>query len=237
MTESVPGYHDHPHPPTIDRTKLRAQLLLFVQSGAGDAEARALLVQAEQALEQAEALAHCVGHCQHRLEALVRLSEQHFARIETALMAVENLLVTGNEMTLQVKLLTATAKPPTRAYEHDAGLDLYSDENVTIPPGQSRTVRTGIAVSIDPYKVGQIWPRSGLDAKHDVTRGAGIVDAGYRDEVKVLLRNHSARHFGIVQGDRIAQLVLTPVCPDAVVVVDELPASDRGARGFGSSGV
>jgi dUTP pyrophosphatase len=140
-------------------------------------------------------------------------------------------------MTLQVKRLTATAKLPTRAHEYDAGLDLYADENVTISPhGGHSLVRTGVAVAIDPGKVGFIWPRSGLDSKEGITTGAGVVDAGYRGGVAVLLRNHSAYSFGVQRGDKIAQLVIVPVCPDHVVEVDSLDSSDRGAQGFGSSG-
>jgi dUTP pyrophosphatase len=140
-------------------------------------------------------------------------------------------------MTLQVKRLTVTATMPTRAYEYDAGIDLYADEDVTLMPGgQSQWVRTGVALAIDPGKVGLVWPRSGLDGNHDITTGAGVVDAGFRGELKVLLRNHSGYQFGIRRGDKIAQLVLTVVCPDHIIEVDSLDETERGAAGFGSSG-
>ncbi len=138
---------------------------------------------------------------------------------------------------LQVKRLTATAKLPTRAHEYDAGLDLYADENATIPPhGGHVLVKTGVAMAIDAGKVGLIWPRSGLDAKQGITTGAGVVDAGYRGGVSVLLRNHSSRSFGVLRGDKIAQMLIQPICPDVVFEVDDLAGTERGEQGFGSTG-
>ena len=127
---------------------------------------------------------------------------------------------------------------PARAREHDAGLDLYAAEAVTIEPGARALVPTGIALAIPPGYAGFVLPRSGLAFRHGVTQlnAPGLIDAGYRGEVKVLLVNHDRAAAAIARGDRIAQLVVQRVEPAELIEVDELPPSDRGAGGFGSSG-
>lgn len=138
-------------------------------------------------------------------------------------------------MTLYLKFLTDTAKVPTRSTEYAAGLDLYADETVTIPEFNRAWVATGIALALDPYHVGQIWPRSGL-AGHGLDTSAGIVDADFRGEIKVLLCNGSPHLKTVHRGDRIAQLLILPLaCPEALEVA-ALPASGRGDQGFGSTG-
>jgi dUTP pyrophosphatase len=140
-------------------------------------------------------------------------------------------------MKLHIKRLTETAKLPTRATDGSAGYDLYADEFVTLPShhGQ-RLVSTGIAVAIPAGCCGQIWPRSGMDVKAQVTRGAGLIDWDYRGEVKVLLINRGAQHHGVRRGDRIGQLVILPILTPEVVEVDCLDGTARGDGGFGSSG-
>ena len=127
---------------------------------------------------------------------------------------------------------------PARAREHDAGLDLYAAEAVTIEPGARALVPTGIAVAIPQGYAGFVLPRSGLALRLGVTQlnAPGLIDAGYRGEVKVLLVNHDRAAASIARGDRIAQLVIQRVEPAELIEVDELPPSDRGAGGFGSSG-
>ena len=127
---------------------------------------------------------------------------------------------------------------PARAREHDAGLDLYAAEAVTIEPGARALVPTGIALAIPPGYAGFVLPRSGLAFRHGVTQlnAPGLIDAGYRGEVKVLLVNHDRAAAAIARGERIAQLVVQRVEPAELIEVDELPPSDRGAGGFGSSG-
>ena len=127
---------------------------------------------------------------------------------------------------------------PARAREHDAGLDLYAAEAVTIAPGARALVRTGIALAIPPGYAGFVLPRSGLAFRQGVTQlnAPGLIDAGYRGEVKVLLVNHDRAAAAIARGDRIAQLVVQRVEPAELIEVDELPPSDRGTGGFGSSG-
>jgi dUTP diphosphatase len=128
---------------------------------------------------------------------------------------------------------------PARAYPGDAGLDLVACERHEIGPGERALVGTGIAVAIPEGHAGLVTPRSGLAAKSGVTivNAPGLVDSGYRGELRVILHNTDRRKPLVVEpGMRIAQLVVVAV-PEAVLrEVDELPASERGASGFGSSG-
>ena len=134
-----------------------------------------------------------------------------------------------------IKLLTKTAKMPTRATQYAAGLDLYADESCVIAHHTRRWVSTGIAVAIDPYMVGQVWPRSGKAGK-GMDTSAGVIDADYRGELQVLLVNESDDDLAIHAEDRIAQLLIVPVAHPTLIEVDELPVTDRGVNGFGHSG-
>lgn len=142
-------------------------------------------------------------------------------------------------MTLKVRRLDAGARLPTRAYSGDAGLDLYALDDVVLGPGERASVRTGIAVEIPEGQAGLVLPRSGLAAKHGIAlvNAPGLIDAGYRGELRVLLLNTDrTAPFAISGGERIAQLVLVAVETPAVVEVEELALSERAAGGFGSSG-
>ena len=139
---------------------------------------------------------------------------------------------------LQVQRLRDEAVLPSRAYDGDAGLDLAACARHELPPGERAVVPTGIAVAIPPGHAGFVQPRSGLAAKHGITivNTPGLVDSGYRGEVNVVLLNTDpAETFVVEPGMRIAQLVVLPVTPAEPVETDELPPSDRGGRGFGSS--
>jgi dUTP diphosphatase len=141
---------------------------------------------------------------------------------------------------LAVARLRDDAVLPSRAYEGDAGLDLTACERVEIAPGERAVVGTGVAVAIPAGHAGLVLPRSGLAAKHGLTivNAPGLVDAGYRGEVKVILLNTDrSEPFVVEAGMRIAQLVAVEVPPVRLVEVSELPASERGAGGMGSSGV
>ena len=138
-------------------------------------------------------------------------------------------------MPLYLQRLTETAKLPTRATEYAAGLDLYADETITIPEYHRAWVSTGIAIALNPYHVGQIWPRSGL-AGHGLDTSAGVVDSDYRGEVKVLLVNGSHERKTVHAGDRIAQLLIVLITRPELIEMDALPETERGANGFGSSG-
>ena len=140
---------------------------------------------------------------------------------------------------LPFQRLTPEAVLPTRAHAGDAGLDLYAAEASRLEPGERRSVGTGVAVELPAGTAGLVLPRSGLAARHGVAlvNAPGLIDAGYRGELRVLLLNTDREEaFEIGPGDRIAQLVVVRVELPAPVEVDELGSSDRGAGGFGSSG-
>jgi dUTP pyrophosphatase len=140
---------------------------------------------------------------------------------------------------VKVARLDPRAVVPTRAYDHDAGLDLYALEDARLGPGQRASVRTGIAVEIPPGQAGLVLPRSGLAARHGIAlaNAPGLIDSGYRGEVRVLLLNTDRESaFEVAAGERIAQLVLVRIETPEIEEVDELGGSARGSGGFGSSG-
>ena len=142
-------------------------------------------------------------------------------------------------MDLRVIKLKDNAVVPTRAHPGDAGLDLYSTEIAHLGPGERWSVGTGIALEIPEGHAGLVLPRSGLAREHGIAlvNAPGLIDAGYRGEVRVLLLNTDpAETVRIEAGARIAQLVVTPVAIAAPVEVTELSDSARGEGGFGSSG-
>ena len=139
---------------------------------------------------------------------------------------------------LPIQRLHAHAVVPQRAYTGDAGLDLASCERVELGPGERALVGTGLAVAIPEGYAGFVQPRSGLAARHGLTvvNSPGLVDSGYRGELRVVLLNTDrAEPFVVEPGMRIAQLVVLPIPELELVEVDELPSSERGVRGFGSS--
>jgi dUTP pyrophosphatase len=139
---------------------------------------------------------------------------------------------------LLVKRLHDGATLPTRAYEHDAGLDLAACERVELGPGERAVVGTGLAVAIPEGYAGFVQPRSGLASRHgiSVVNAPGLIDSGYRGEVRVVLLNTDRREAFVVEaGMRIAQLVVLAVPELELVETEALPESQRGVRGFGSS--
>lgn len=139
---------------------------------------------------------------------------------------------------LAVTRLRPEAVLPRRAYAGDAGLDLAACERVTLPAGERATVPTGLAVAVPEGYAGFVQPRSGLAARHGLTivNAPGLVDSGYRGELRVVLLNTDAHEaFTVEPGMRIAQLVVLRVPALELVEVDALPDSERGVRGFGSS--
>ncbi len=139
---------------------------------------------------------------------------------------------------LPVRKLRPDAVLPSRAYDGDAGLDLPAAEAVVLGPGERAVVGTGIAVAVPAGHAGFVQPRSGLAAAHGITivNAPGLVDSGYRGEVKVVLLNTGPDSFAVEPGMRIAQFVVLPVTAVEPVEVAELPASERGERGHGSTG-
>ena len=141
---------------------------------------------------------------------------------------------------LLVRRLHPDAQIPAGAYDGDAGLDLASVEEVVLGPGERHTVATGLAVAIPAGHAGFVQPRSGLAARQGITvvNSPGLIDEGYRGELKVVLLNTDPDEpFHIRPGDRIAQLVVLAVPRITVTEADDLPPSERAERGFGSSTV
>jgi dUTP pyrophosphatase len=140
---------------------------------------------------------------------------------------------------LAVTKLEPGALLPTRAHAGDAGLDLYACEAAHIGPGERWSVGTGVALAVPEGHAGLVLPRSGMAREHGITlvNSPGLIDSGYRGEVRVLLLNTDpAETFRVQPGDRIAQLVLTPIALADPVETAELSESARGDGGFGSSG-
>jgi dUTP pyrophosphatase len=140
---------------------------------------------------------------------------------------------------LRVQRLDPAARLPVRAHDDDAGYDLHALEAVTLAAGARAMVRTGIAVELPAGHAGLVLPRSGLAARHGITlvNAPGLIDAGYRGELRVLLLNTDREAaFEVAPGDRIAQLVVVAVAAPAVVEAGALAATARGEGGFGSSG-
>ena len=143
-------------------------------------------------------------------------------------------------MELNVRLLEPGAALPSRANEGDAGLDLRAAEPALIGPFGRASIGTGVAVEIPPGHAGLVLPRSGLALRHGISmvNAPGLVDSGYRGELRVLLLNTDGEHpFEVQPGDRIAQLLLIPFATATAVQVSELPETQRGTGGFGSSGI
>jgi len=139
-----------------------------------------------------------------------------------------------------VEIPILAENPPSYAHAGDAGADLRSTESVLIGPGERALIGTGISFALPDGYVAFVVPRSGLAAKHGITvlNSPGTVDAGYRGEVKVTLLNTDREQaFQVEPGDRIAQVIFMPVSRAVFAPVAELPDSDRGTGGFGSTGV
>jgi len=139
---------------------------------------------------------------------------------------------------IPVRRLDAGLPLPEYARAGDAGLDLYAAEAVSLAPGARALVGTGIALALPPGLAGFVLPRSGLAFRRGLTvlNAPGLIDAGYRGEIKVLLVNHDTQTATIARGERIAQLVVQRVERARLTEVEELPPSERGAGGFGSTG-
>jgi dUTP pyrophosphatase len=139
---------------------------------------------------------------------------------------------------LEIMRVREDARVPARAYTGDAGLDLAACAPIRLAPGERAVVPTGLAVAIPEGYAGFVQPRSGLAAGHGiaVVNSPGLIDSGYRGEIQVVLLNTDGeRTFMAEAGERIAQLVVLPVPEVSVREVDDLPPSERGVRGFGSS--
>lgn len=140
-------------------------------------------------------------------------------------------------MNISVKKLYADSRLPTYAHPHDAGMDLYAHEHVTLAPGERHAVTTGIAMAIPEGYVGLVWDKSGRALHDGLTTLAGVVDASYRGEIHIVLLNCADKPVMICSGEKIAQLVIQPVVHVALEEADELSETLRGEGGFGSTGL
>ncbi|MBW2963704.1 dUTP diphosphatase [Candidatus Woesearchaeota archaeon] len=140
-------------------------------------------------------------------------------------------------MEIKIKKLDKDVELPRYTKKHDAALDIRSNEEGIIKSGETKTFATGLAFQIPQGHVGLIWDRSGLAAKNSIHSMAGVIDAGYRGEVKIVLKNLGNEDFAVEKGMRIAQMVIQPVLNTEVIEVEELEETERGATGFGSSGL
>jgi dUTP pyrophosphatase len=139
-----------------------------------------------------------------------------------------------------VRLLSADARLPERAYEHDAAYDLYAAEEATLAPLERAVVGTGVALGLPSHLGALTLPRSGLAARHGISivNAPGLIDPGYRGEVRIILLNTDANaSFHVAVGDRIAQLLFLPLTQVSLTQADTLDDTPRGERGFGSSGM
>lgn len=145
----------------------------------------------------------------------------------------------GGEPRVLVRRLDPGLPLPQRARPGDAGVDLYAATAVTLAPGERATVGTGVAVAIPEGWAGLVTPRSGLAQRHglSIVNAPGVVDSGYRGEIRVILVNHGEEPVVLARGDRIAQMLVVPVAVADLLEVPELPGSERGEGGFGSTGL
>ena len=144
------------------------------------------------------------------------------------------------DLTVEFALVNPAGRAPAQARDHDAGYDLFAAERARLGPGERTSVGTGIAVAIPEGHAGLVLPRSGLAARHGIAlvNAPGLIDAGYRGELRVLLLNTDRRaDFEIEPGDRIAQLVVCPIESPRFVEAERLSETSRGADGFGSTGL
>lgn len=141
--------------------------------------------------------------------------------------------------TLKVKKLNQEAIIPNFAHKGDAGMDLYSIEEVVIPKNETRLIKTGISIELPQWTEAQVRPRSGLALKHSVTvlNSPGTIDEGYRGEIGVILINHGKEDFVVTKHMKIAQMVIKPIYEINIEEVKNLNNSDRGEGGFGSTGM
>lgn len=140
--------------------------------------------------------------------------------------------------TVKIKKLNEEAIIPNFAHKGDAGMDLYSIEEVVIPPGKTALIKTGISIQLPKMTEAQVRPRSGLALKHSITvlNTPGTIDEGYRGEIGIILINHGVSDFTVSKYMKIAQMVVKPIYNINVLEVDDLSDSDRGEGGFGSTG-
>lgn len=139
-------------------------------------------------------------------------------------------------MTIRAKKLHPEALLPRYAHPGDAGMDFFSCEEVLILPGERKLIPTGISLALPSGYVGLIWDKSGIALNHGIKTMAGVIDSGYRGEIKILVHNLSEKPVTLEKGAKIAQMLIQPVERREILEVEELDETSRGAGGFGSTG-
>ena len=140
-------------------------------------------------------------------------------------------------MTIRIKRVDKEARLPQYAHPGDAGMDFFSNEEVILRPGERKLVPTGISMAIPGGYVGLFWDKSGIASKFGIKSMAGVIDAGYRGEIRILLHNLSSDEFKIEKGMKIAQMLIQPVEQKQLIEVDDLDDTERSDGGFGSTGL
>lgn len=140
-------------------------------------------------------------------------------------------------MKVQLQKLDAEAKLPSYAHAGDAGMDVYALQEVVLRPGERTIVPTGIAMAVPQGYVALVWDKSGRAVKNGITTMAGVIDAGYRGEVGIVIYNASVEAVTIGKHEKVAQILIQPVVSAELEEVDSLDDTDRGEGGFGSTGV
>ena len=139
-------------------------------------------------------------------------------------------------MTIKIKKVCDEAILPKYAHPGDAGMDFFSNEEITLRAGERKLVSTGISMAIPEGYVGLLWDKSGIASKFGIKSMAGVIDAGYRGEIRILLHNLSNEDFQIEKGMKVAQMLIQPVEQKQLVEVNDLEETARGDGGFGSTG-
>lgn len=139
-------------------------------------------------------------------------------------------------MKLKVKKLNSLAKLPTYAHPGDAGMDMFSSEHISLEPGQYVAISTGIAVEISKGFVGLIWDKSGLSTNHGLKVLGGVIDSGYRGEIRIGMINLSNKVYTFEAGDKVAQMLIQKIESPKIVEAKSLAETKRGDKGFGSTG-
>lgn len=139
-------------------------------------------------------------------------------------------------MELSVKKIYKNAKLPTYAHEGDAGMDLYTVEDVVVKAQSHVSINTGIAMEIPTGYVGLVCGKSGLASKYGLMKSAGVIDSGYRGEIRVVIVNTTGKDYKFESGDKIAQMLIVPYIVPTLVEVEDLTETERNTRGFGSTG-
>ena len=139
-------------------------------------------------------------------------------------------------MKIEIKKLDENARMPNYAHPQDAGMDLFAVESCTIAPLSRAVVATGIAMKIPLGYVGLVWDKSGLAVKKGLTMLAGVIDSGYRGEIKIVVQNLESESFEVIKGNKIAQMLIQPVLQPELISVDSLDETSRSEGGFGSTG-